>query len=323
MADAILSPVKVLAAAVWLAGTIFAQTSGPPARPGGEVTGGVGFRHVVDNVERSFAFYHDVIGLDVISPPQPEAPLPEIMNLGNTIGAHSRIAGLRVPGSEISVVLIDYKNIDREPAQPRFQDPGAGNLIVRVIDLDAAVARVKKSAAHILTAGGEPATVRGNRVLFLQDPDGYVVELSQANSAAGGVEVTVADLEKTAAFYRLLGFDPSPPGAWYGDKLLTDTAGTPGAQFRQSRAFVPGSSASITFIEFQDIARKPLHTRTQDPGTTILELNVRDVDGLVAKLKAGGGTVVSVGGEAVPFTKARIALVRDPDNLFLQLIDRR
>jgi len=50
---------------------------------------------------------------------------------------------------------------------------------------------------------------------------------------------------------------------------------------------------------------------------------VRDVDALVAKLKAGRATVVSVGGEAVQFTKARIALVRDPDNLFLQLIDRR
>jgi len=318
-----LSQMKVLVAAVWLAGTIFAQTSAPPATPGGEVIGGVGFRHVVDSVERSFEFYHDVIGLDGFSPPQPQAPLPEIMNLGNTIGAHSRIAALRVPGSEIFVPLIDYKDIGRKPAQPRFQDPGAGNLIVRVIDLDAVVARVKKAAAHILTAGGEPATVRGNRVMLIQDPDGYVVELSQASSPGGGVEVAVEDLEKTAAFYQLLGFEPSPPGAWYGDKLLTDTAGTPGAQFRQSRATVPGSSASITFIEFKDIDRKPLHTRTQDPGTAILELNVRDVDALVAKLKAGRATVVSVGGEAVQFTKARIALVRDPDNLFLQLIDRR
>jgi hypothetical protein len=80
----------------------------------------------------------------------------------------------------------------------------------------------------------------------------------------------------------------------------------------------------VTFIEFKDIDRKPLHTRIQDPGTAILQLMVRDVDSLVAKLKAGGATVVSVGGEAVNIgTNARIAIVRDPNNLFLELIQRK
>jgi predicted enzyme related to lactoylglutathione lyase len=303
-----------------VAATLSAQT---PA-PAGDVTGVGNFSHIVANLERSVEFYRDVLGLELTAQPRPFDPNPAIMRMGNTIGAQSRIAMLRVPGSAIGVELIDYKDIDRQPAHPRFQDPGAGNLILRIADLDGTVARLKKSGAHILTAGGVPATVRATRVLFAQDPDGFVVELSQASAPGGGFEAAVEDLERTAAFYRLLGFEPSAAAAWNGDKLMTDTAGTPGAQFRQSRAPIPGTSATVTFIEFKDIDRKPLHTRIQDPGTAILQLMVRDVDSLLAKLKAGGAAVVSVGGEAVNIgTNARIAIVRDPNNLFLELIQQK
>lgn len=130
------------------------------------------------------------------------------------------------------------------------------------------------------------------------------------------------DAAKTLAFYReALGFQPTAAAAFNVDKLRTDTAGTPGAQFRQSSAPIPGTAVSMTFIEFKDIDGKPLHTRVQDPGTAILQLTVRDVDALLPKLKAAGATIVSVGGEAVNIgNNARIAIARDPDNLFLELI---
>jgi len=76
----------------------------------------------------------------------------------------------------------------------------------------------------------------------------------------------------------------------------------------------------ITFIEFKDIERKPLHTRLQDPGTAMLQLRVRDVDSLLKTLKAGGAEVISAGGVAVTRGSNRLAIVRDPNNLFLELI---
>jgi hypothetical protein len=230
---------------------------------------------------------------------------------------------LRVPGSAIGVELIEYKDIDRKPAHPRFQDPGAANLTLRVRDLDAVAAKAKKAGARVLTAGGEPAAIRGARYLFLQDEDGFVVELSQGETPGGGFETTVNDAAQTAEAYRALGLQPTAPAAFNADKTMTDTAGTPGAQFRQSRAAIPGTMASITFIEFKDIDRRPLHTRVQDPGTAILQLNVRDLSSLLPKLKAAGFAVVSAGGEPADVFGARIALVRDLDNLFLELIERR
>ena len=101
---------------------------------------------------------------------------------------------------------------------------------------------------------------------------------------------------------------------------MADTAGTPGAQFRQSSGNIPGTAVRITFIEFKGIDRKPMQTRVQDPGTAILQLKVRDVDEAVKKLKAGGATVISTGGEPVTMGTRKLAIVRDPNNLFLELL---
>ncbi len=291
-----------------------------------EVTGLGNFSHIVTNLDKAVAFYHDALGLELVSPARPFDPNPAIMSLGNTLGAQSRIVQLKVPGSAVGVELIEYKDIDRKAAHPRFQDPGAANLSLRVKDFDGVVARVKKAGAHIMTLGGEPVTIRGAHSFFVQDDDGFIVELSQSENPGGGFETTVANLDDTLKAYRALGWMPADPNAWNGDKAMTDNAGTPGAQFRQSRMGLPGPSgappASIAFIEFKDIERKPLHTRTQDPGTAILQLNVRGLDALLDKMKAAGFTVVSTGGQPVALGGGKIALVRDLNNLFLELIER-
>lgn len=62
--------------------------------------------------------------------------------------------------------------------------------------------------------------------------------------------------------------------------------------------------------------------RTQDPGTTVLQLYMRDVAALTAKLRAAGAPIVTTGGapvEVVPGLK--ISLVRDPSNVLLELVE--
>jgi predicted enzyme related to lactoylglutathione lyase len=236
----------------------------------------------------------------------------------------------------LNVELVEYKDIDRTPTGPRFQNPGTGNLLVTVRDLDVALTRLKQAGGRVITIGGKPAVIAGRiRVVFLQDPDGFVIELNELNPVpqpsadtpdnvlGSAFELTIEDTEKAAAFYRdLLGFQVAVGTSFNGDKLMTDTAGTPGAKFRQSRLQLPGTAFSITAIEFRDIERKPHGARLQDPGTSMLQLMVRDVDSLLKTLKAGGAAVVSVGGEAVTMGALRLAVVRDPNNLFLELIQR-
>jgi predicted enzyme related to lactoylglutathione lyase len=310
----------------------------PAAASNSHIIGVGNFSHIVADLDKSLAFYRDVIGLTPTAPPQAFSGNPAIMKLGNTPGAQSRFVALTVPGSAIGVELIDYKDIDRKPAQPRFQDPGAANLSLRVRDLDAVVERVKKApGAKILTAGGGPATIgSGARAIFIQDPDGFIIELGLAgaprggaapqpegNVVGGGFELAIEDTAKTVAFYqKLLGFQLTAGTTFNPDKVMNETAGVPGGAFKQSRGPIPGSNATITFIEFSQVERKPLKTRVQDPGTAILQLNVRDMDGLMKELKAGGAEIITTGGEPVSLGNSKLVIVRDPNNLFLELIQR-
>ena len=161
-----------------------AQSSAPP----GDVVGVGGFSHIVENMERSVAFYRDVLGLEMPNPPRPFDSVSWIIDMGNTPGAQSRPAILHIPGSSLSVELIDYKDIERKTAHPRFQDPGAASLILTVRDMDAMMAKLKAAHAHITSKGGEPATLKGpngstGHVVFVQDPDGFFVEISQRDPA--------------------------------------------------------------------------------------------------------------------------------------------
>jgi predicted enzyme related to lactoylglutathione lyase len=78
----------------------------------------------------------------------------------------------------------------------------------------------------------------------------------------------------------------------------------------------------MTLIEFKDIDRKKLPGRVQDPGTAILQLMVRDIDSVLKTLKAGGAEIVATDGQPVSVGTSKIVLVRDPNNLILELIQR-
>ena len=291
---------------------------------------GVGnFSHIVQDLDKSLAFYRDVLGLEPANN-MGWSNMPAIMQLGDTPGAQSRMAALRVPGSQLGVELIEYKDIDRKPQQPRFQDPGAANLGLTVRDMSAILPKLVPAGGKILTPNA-PTVLNGGRYTFVQDPDGFIVELVQPADAAtrpgtgnvlGGVfELTVGNSEESVKFYNdLLGFNMTLGASFNDNQTMASTAGTPGASFRQSRAPIPGTTVSMTLIEFKNVERKTLSGRTQDPGTAILQLRVSDVAALTAKMKAAGAKVITTGGAPVSIGNLKISLVRDPNNLLLELM---
>jgi catechol 2,3-dioxygenase-like lactoylglutathione lyase family enzyme len=198
--------------------SVFAQV--PASSQPSAIVGVGNFSHIVENLDKSLAFYRDALGMEADGAVRPFQSDPAIMKMGNTVGAQSRYIPLKVAGAGFGVELIEYKDIDRKAAQPRFQDPGAANLIARVRDLDATLVRLKAAGGRVITAGGIPVTIgNGLKVVFVQDPDGFVVELNQAagapsapagtgNVLSTGFESAVDNTEKTVAFYRdLLGFN--------------------------------------------------------------------------------------------------------------------
>ena len=152
-----------------------AQTATSPVKNLGN------FSHIVASLDRSLAFYRDGLGLEVTGPAAVFRPDEVIMKLANVPGAQTRYTWLKIPGSPMAVELIEYKDIDRKPVLPRFQDPGATTLSVRVRELDGTIARLKTLGGRVITVAGVPAEIGGrSRIVFMQDPDGFVIELSQA-----------------------------------------------------------------------------------------------------------------------------------------------
>lgn len=314
----------------------FAAQAQQPA-PAGEIIGVGNFAHVVADLDTSLRFYRDAIGL-AVTVTQPFAPNDAIAKLGATEGGQSRIAVLPIPGSELGVELIEYKDIERTVQRPRFSDPGSANLQLRMRDIDAVFDKIAAfPGAKVITAGGKPVTIQVPNgeihAVFVQDPDGFVIELAEvANPPAGspsgnilgaGFEPAIANSEESVKFYNeLLGFDFQLGAGFNDNQVMAATAGVPGASFRQSRSVIPGTSVTYTFIEWQNAEGKLLSGRTQDPGTTILQLRVRDVTALTARLKAAGVPIVTTGGVPVEIVPGlEISLVRDPSNVLLELIE--
>jgi catechol 2,3-dioxygenase-like lactoylglutathione lyase family enzyme len=324
---------------VLIAAAVAAPAVAQVPAPAGEIVGVGNLAHIVQDLDKSLALYRDAFGLEVVMQ-QPFGPNLAIEKLGNTLGGQSRFVALKVPSSAVGVELIEYRNIDRQVQHPRFFDPGAVSMAFRVRDVETLFERaIKVPGVKVITAAGKPVTIDTPRgvlhVVFLQDPDGFVIELAAdsnpvpadaptGNIFGAGLEPTVKSSEQTVTFYNeLLGFS-AKLGSFNPSKQMAETAGAPGASFKQSSTRIPGSTAGMTFIEFKDIERMPLEGRVQDPGTAILQLRVRDVVALTSKLKAAGVPVVTTGGEPVEVLNGiKIAIVRDPNNLMLELIQSK
>jgi catechol 2,3-dioxygenase-like lactoylglutathione lyase family enzyme len=305
------------------------------------VTGSGSFSPIVADLEKSLAFYNDLLG----ATPPPAIPAwgadPALVNFLGVPGAQVRVGNVRIPGTTLRVEIVDFKDIERKPVQPRLQDPGAVRLILVVRDIDALLAHLKSRGVPVITTGGVPVSVNTpgskGRAVILKDPDGFFVELLQPDSlpettAPAGSNImdarfalTIADTERTMNLYRdLLGFKPEVGGAFITDKAVTDLMATPGGQLRISTAIIPGSRVSVEFVEFKGVDRKAIGARIQDPGATRLQLQVRDADATVKTLTAAGNTVITTGGNGGPIdmTGLRVAIVREMNNLFLVTFTR-
>ena len=130
----------------------------------------------VSDLDRSIAFFRDVLGFEVTS----KAPrAPEVIERVTGIdGARVMIAYVR--GPRHSIELIEYSGPDdRTHVRPRACDTGFCHLAYDVTGLDELI---EASATHGVTAEGEIITVdqgpnAGARIVYLRDRDGITFEL--------------------------------------------------------------------------------------------------------------------------------------------------
>ena len=297
----------------------------------GAVIGTGTFTGFVVNMDRSLAFYHDAFGMEVpvlpasgVRPYNP--PNPQLFMWFDIAGAKERHQSARVPGTRVTVELMEIQDVEHKTIPLRVQDPGAATLVFVVRDIDATIARARQAGAVIATPGEKPIGLAdGGRAILIRDVDGRFIELRQpasigSTSPADDVldmrlSIAVNDMGQTTRVYRdVLGFTVEGETGFTADKPLRLLTGLAKADVRRSRVQAPGSTLWIEFVEFKGVDRSPLRMRIQDRGAARLQLRAQNIDALVARIKDAGMTV----GEAIPIPpNLKGALVADPNNFFL------
>jgi len=322
--------------------TTSAQGPAPGARgaapPGDVVVGSGNYSPIVSDLDKAIEFYGNLLGLTVppaqAPGPRPFSTDPAIRNMFGVPSAQLRWVVARVPGPNLGVEMVEAKDIERKPVNPRPQDPGSMTLVLLVRDIDKAFAPLKSAGVPVVTPGGAPISFGANnaRGVIVRDPDGHFVELLQpsplpetnappeSNIIDARVRITVADTDRAMKVYRDQ-FQFQPQIGAFGTTPLLDLMGLKGAQVRLTTAQVPGSALRMEFIEIKGVDRSPVRPKIQDPGATRLQVRVKDLDATIGKLKSSGSTVVSTGGAPIALQGGvRAAIMPDPDGLYFVLI---
>jgi catechol 2,3-dioxygenase-like lactoylglutathione lyase family enzyme len=157
------------------ASVLSAQTDSP------SVVGVGPFLHIVSDLDQSFSFYHDKLGLELSGPPGEHkfTDNPAVANLYGVPGKQFRAAVLKIPGSAMGIELVQWGEA-RKPEHKPIADPGGVTLILR---------------------RAAPKTT-------LLDPDGFPVEMvEQSENPGADLSVSVSDVSATMTLYtKVLGF---------------------------------------------------------------------------------------------------------------------
>jgi catechol 2,3-dioxygenase-like lactoylglutathione lyase family enzyme len=137
----------------------------------------------VANLERSLAFWRDVLGFELSHRPHQTGSLAS--EITGVPGAEISIAVLKGYGHKIE--LLEYlAPSDRQHFRPRPCDVGSMHVAFVVDHLDALLERISASGWE---AAGTPQTLQagpnaGKRVVYVRDADGMTIEFMEASSSA-------------------------------------------------------------------------------------------------------------------------------------------
>ncbi|TPI44365.1 VOC family protein [Mesorhizobium sp. B3-1-6] len=139
----------------------------------------------VRSLERSIAFYRDILGFELAFQWNPQAEyIGELVGYPS-VDLHGAI--LRLPGTDVCLELLEYRNIEQVRVDMRNGNIGNGHIAFNVDDLlslyEELVAKGVKSVSAPVTPTIGPN--KGGKAVYLIDPDGFRVELIQSAQAFG------------------------------------------------------------------------------------------------------------------------------------------
>lgn len=134
--------------------------------------------------------------------------------------------------------------------------------------------------------------------------------------------IQVRDLETSVRFYRdILGFELIFQWNPQAEYIRTIT-GYPEADIHAAVLRMPNSEVFLEILEYRNVVKAPVDTRTANPGTAHMAFFTDDCDGLFAELVAKGVQYVNppVTPTIGPNKGGRAVYMIDPDGIRVEFI---
>ncbi len=303
----------------------------------------IGF--TVSDMDRSVAFYSDVLTFKKVS--DAEVDGPEYDQLWGVFGVRARIVRMRLGEQYLELTqFLSPPDVRPIPVPSHSNDLWFQHFAIVVHDMEAAWAHLRKH--HVRQISPRPQTIpvtnaaaAGIKAIKFRDPDGHNLELLWFPEGKGnpmwkkpgadlflGIDhtaMTVRSTENSIKFYRdLLGLTVA------GGTLNMGTEqehldGLPGARARVTGLKPVSGTPGVEFLEYELPAAgrpMPADTRPTDLWHWHTTLIVPDVEAAAAGLRGTTGFVssgvVTLPDKALGFTRA--FLVRDPDGHVMRMV---
>lgn len=138
-----------------------------------------GFHHVgitVSSLERSLAFYRDLLGFEEVFAWNPQAEYIGTLVGYPDVDLHATV--LKLPNSEGRLELLEYRQVDGRPIDSANGNPGTAHIAFFVSDLQDLFERLSSSGVAAVSRPVTPSIGpnAGGRAVYMIDPDGVRVE---------------------------------------------------------------------------------------------------------------------------------------------------
>jgi len=319
--------------------SVFAQASDRPS----DIVGLALVGHQVSDLERSIKFF-EAIDFKVVEGPGNWTVDKELNRLGNTPGAETRTAVMKIQSSVSDVpfplVLRQYRGIERQDWSKLTSWDLLGSHIDLTVDGNVSAFLDKLEALNMLKMPEvqglpNPRQQPGfRRFSFIQDPDGLVIEnfgkptpkpgdppaaLGVSNSSA--TPQNIERLGKQAGFnhFAVNVVDPQKARDFYATVLGGDYApfqDTGAKQIMQNGWFPQPTTGNNLRIELGyfvvNKGKTPPPIKFQDINANYAGIQVSNIETAYARAKQHGAITVSEGG-IIDYQKGRAVLIRDSD----------
>lgn len=134
----------------------------------------------VASLDRSINFYGGILGFEVVFRWNPKADyIGQLVGYPN-VDLHAAI--LRMPGTEVFLELLEYRNVESGAIDPANGNAGTVHIAFRVDDVDALHEMLLARGVSAVSAPITPTIGpnEGGRAVYMIDPDGVRVELIQS-----------------------------------------------------------------------------------------------------------------------------------------------